>query len=341
MARMPSRPLTRRTGLLAAGVGALALAGCGAGGTGESAGPRTLTLAHNLGDTHPTSAALEEFAALVAERTEERISIEILSGGVLGGETEVLEQMRKGILDMTRVASPGLAQYTPAYHAFGLPFVFEDEEHFVAAMDSAPMREIFGASREDGYLGLTYYTSGARSFYTVDTPIRTVEDLAGRKIRIQDFASQTDMMRALGASPVVMDLGDVYTALQTGMVDGAESNETVLTDSAHGEVAKVFSATEHTMIPDMLVIGTPTWDSLDAQDRTVLQEAARESTENHKQLWAETVTAAIADSEAMGVQFVEDVDRDAFREATAPLIEDHLDRYPQIQDVLDVIDQAR
>ena len=260
---------------------------------------------------------------------------------MLGGETEVLEQMRKGILDMTRVASPGLAQYTPAYHAFGLPFVFEDEEHFVAAMDSAPMREIFGASREDGYLGLTYYTSGARSFYTVDTPIRTVEDLAGRKIRIQDFASQTDMMRALGASPVVMDLGDVYTALQTGMVDGAESNETVLTDSAHGEVAKVFSATEHTMIPDMLVIGTLTWDSLDAQDRTVLQEAARESTENHKQLWAETVTAAIADSEAMGVQFVEDVDRDAFREATAPLIEDHLDRYPQVQDVLDVIDQAR
>lgn len=320
----------------------MALAGCsGTGATADVGGPRTLTLGHNLGDTHPTSAALEEFAELVAEGTEGRLTVEMLSGGVLGSETEVLEQLRMGIIDMTRVASPGLAQYTDQYHAFGLPFVFDDEDHFYAVMDSEAMQEIFVSSGADGYLGLTYYTSGARSFYTADTPIRTARDLAGMKIRIQDFASQTDMMRELGGSPVVMGFGDIYTALQTGMVDGAESNETALTDSAHGEVAKVFSYTEHTMIPDMLVIGTPTWDLLDETDRTVLQEAAIESTQNHKVLWDETITQSIADSQDMGVEFVEDVDRESFREATASMVDDYLEQYPQIQDVLDIIDQAR
>lgn len=333
--------LTRRAGLIAAGAGALALAGCSTGATADVGGPRTLTLAHNLNDTHPTSAALDEFAGLVAERTDGRITIEMLSGGVLGSETEVLEQLRMGIIDMTRVASPGLAQYTDQYHAFGLPFIFDDEAHYYAVMDSTAMRRLFDSSGAEGYLGLTYYTSGARSFYTADTPIRTVEDLAGMKIRIQDFASQTDMMRDLGASPVVMDLGDIYTALQTGLVDGAESNETALADLAHGEVAKVFSYTEHTMIPDMLVIGTPTWDLLDQTDREILQAAAIESTQNHKVLWDETITQSIADSHDMGVEFVEDVDRDGFREATASMVDDYLEQYPQIQDVLDIIDQER
>lgn len=248
----------------------------------------------------------------------------MISGGVLGSETEVLEQLRKGIIDMARVASPGLAQYTERYHAFGLPFVFDDEEHCYAIMDSAAMQDLFASSEADGYPGLTYYTSSARSFYTADSPIRTVGDLAGMKIRSQDFASQTDMMRVFGASPVAMGFGDVYTALQTGMVDGAESNETALADSAHGEVAKVLSCTEHTMTPDMLVIGAPTWDLLDEADRGILREAAIESTQNHKALWEETITQSIADSQETGVEFVEDVDRDSFREATASMVEGYL-----------------
>jgi tripartite ATP-independent transporter DctP family solute receptor len=336
-------PRFSRRAALAAG-GALALAGCSSQATVEqsaSGAPRSLTLAHSLGDTHPTSHALNEFAQLVAERSEERLTVQMISGGVLGTETEVLEQLRRGIVDLTRVAAPGLAQYFDPYHAFGLPFVFDDEEHFYATMDSAAMQEIFTASMDHGFRGLTYYTSGARSFYTVDTPIRTVEDLAGMKIRIQNFASQTDLMHELGGSPIVMGLGDVYTGLQTGMIDGAESNETALTDSAHGEIAKVFSYTEHTMIPDLLAIGTPTWDSLSEEDRSILTEAAIESTENHKTLWAETVEQAIVDSRAMGVEFVEDVDRDSFREATSSLVDDYLEQYPQIQDVLDIIEQAR
>lgn len=333
--------LTRRAALVASS--ALALAGCSQGAVVQAAPgtPRTLTLAHNLGDTHPTSAALDEFAELVTERTDGRLRVQMISGGVLGTESEVLEQLRRGIVDMTRVAAPGLAQYFDAYHAFGLPFVFDNEEHYYTAMDSPAMQDIFAASTEDGFRGLTYYTSGARSFYTVDTPIRTVEDLEGLKIRIQNFASQTDMMHALGASPIVMGFGDIYTGLQTGLVDGAESNETALTDSAHGEVAKVFSYTEHTMIPDMLAIGTPTWESLSVEDQGILQEAATESTENHKVLWAETIEQSIVDAQDMGVEFIEDVDREGFRDATSSLVDEYLAQYPQIQDVLDIIDQAR
>ncbi|MDO5661516.1 MAG: TRAP transporter substrate-binding protein [Brachybacterium sp.] len=344
----PSRRSLLRGGLAAgiAGSGALALGACGAEPERSSEGasadePFELTLAHNLGGTHPTSHALEQFAADVEENSDGRLAMTVYSGGVLGGETEAIEQVQRGILDMVRVASPGLAPYAPGYHTFGLPFVFEDEDHFYAAMDSEAMQNYFASTSDDGFIGLTYYTSGARSFYTIDRPVREPADLAGQKIRIQDFRSQTELMYALGGSPVVMGFGDVYTALQTGMVDGAESNETALTDVSHGEVAHVFSYTEHTMIPDLLMISTTTWDALTAEDQEAVRTAAVTSTEDHKELWAETVEESIAEAQEMGVEFIDDVDRDAFRDATDTMIDEYRTEYPEVGDVLDVIDAAR
>ncbi|NYE03071.1 tripartite ATP-independent transporter DctP family solute receptor [Kineosphaera limosa] len=231
-----------------------------------------LSLAHSLGDTHPTSKAIKEFAEQVQEDSGGRLTVEIFGSGVLGSETEVIEQVMAGVLDMTRVASPGLGSYEEGFLTFGLPYVFEDEEHFYAAMDSPQMREFFGSTQKAGFVGLTYYTSGARSFYTRGTPVRQPQDLNGLKIRVQDFRSQIELMEALGGTPVVMAFGDVYTALQTGIIDGAESNETALTNSNHGEVAKEFSYTRHTMIPDMLVISTDTWQRLTDADREVADE---------------------------------------------------------------------
>ena len=124
------------------------------------------------------------------------------------------------------------------------------------------MRDFFLSTEEDGFVTITYYTSGARSFYTKDKPIRTPEDLKGLKIRVQDMQSQTDMMEALGGVPVTMSYGDVYTSLQTGIIDGAESNETALTTGKHGEVCKVFSFDEHAMIPDVLVMSAQIWNNI-------------------------------------------------------------------------------
>lgn len=303
--------------------------------------PMVLMLAHNLSTDHVTSVALSDFADTVEENTDGRITVQIYPNGQLGSETEVIEQLRADILDMTRVSAPGLSGYNEGYHAFGLPYIFDDQEHYYASMDSDEMREYFMSSYDDGFVGLTYYTSGSRSFYA-NEPIRTPADLAGMKIRVQDMRSQTDMMHALGGTPVVIPFGDIYTSLQTGIIDGAESNETALTQSSHGDVSKVFSYDEHSMIPDMLIMSTATWDSLSADDQDAVIEAAIESTESHKIAWDEEIQAAkIEAQEEMGVEFIEDVDKEAFQEATAPMIDQYISEYPLVGDVLDIVEGAR
>ena len=239
------------------------LSGCANTGAATSAeataeNPMVLTLAHGLSETHTVHIAMTEFADKVNEGTEGRIQVRILPNGQLGSENENMEQLMAGVISMTKVSAPGLATYNESYHTFGLPYIFDNTEDFYHVMDSKQMRDFFLSSEDDGFVTLTYYTSGARSFYTKDKAIRTPEDLKGLKIRVQDMKSQTDMLKALGGIPVTMSYGDVYTSLQTGIIDGAESNETALTTGKHGEICKVFSTDEHAMIPDVLVMSAKT-----------------------------------------------------------------------------------
>ncbi|WP_438387720.1 TRAP transporter substrate-binding protein [Actinopolyspora saharensis] len=353
---MTQRPVEPSRGAGSPGLGrrsfgalvlASALAGCApASGARTSAGatrenPLVLRLANNLSEDHVTSRALASFAEDVEKRSDGRLLVRIYGNGQLGVEPDVLGQLNRGIVDMTRVSAPGLATYDPGYHTFGLPYVFGSEEEYYAVMDSPEMAEYFRSTADAGFLGLTYYSSGARSFYTRNTPVRTPEDLRSLKIRVQDMRSQTDFVGELGAAPVVMAFGDTYTSLQTGLLDGAESNETVLTQSAHGEVAHVFSATEHTRIPDMLVISTDTWQRLSSSDRELLTAAARASTERQKAAWARTIDQSITGAREMGVEFVTDVDTHAFRTATRPVVDRYAAKYPEVADLLSVIESAR
>lgn len=328
--------------ILVAAVGACAPAS-GARTSAEATpeNPLVLTLANNLGDDHVTSQALDSFAEDVKRRSGGRIEVKIYGNGQLGDEPDVLGQLHEGIVDMTRVSAPGLATYDPGYHTFGLPYLFDSEREFYEVMDSPEMADYFRSTADKGFVGLTYYSSGARSFYTRNTPVRKPADLRGLKLRVQDMRSQTDFVGALGAAPVVMAFGDTYTSLQTGLIDGAESNETVLTDSAHGEVSKVFSMTEHTWIPDMLVIGTETWDRLSPADAQLLSEAARASTERQKVAWAKRIDESVAEAKEMGVRFVTDVDTDAFRKATRPVVDRYAEQYPEVEQLLSVIESGR
>ena len=192
---------------------AASLTGCASGGAATSAqataeNPMVLTLAHGLSETHTVHIAMTEFAEKVEEGTDGRIQIRILPNGQLGSENENMEQLMAGVISMTKVSAPGLATYNEAYHTFGLPYIFDDTENFYHVMDSQPMRDFFLSTADDGFVTLTYYTSGARSFYTINKPIRTPEDLKGLKIRVQDMKSQTDMLKALGGIPVAMSNGD-------------------------------------------------------------------------------------------------------------------------------------
>ncbi|HJC10965.1 MAG TPA: TRAP transporter substrate-binding protein [Candidatus Blautia ornithocaccae] len=323
---------------------ALGLAGCGSSGSAQTSdtataeNPLVLTLAHGLSESHTVHIAMTEFAEKVEEGTNGRIKVEIYPNGQLGSENENMEQLMAGVISMTKISAPGLATYNEAYHTFGLPYIFDDTEDFYHKMDSQEMRDFFLSTEEDGFVTITYYTSGARSFYTKDTPIRTPDDLKGLKIRVQDMQSQTDMLEALGGTPVAMAYGDVYTSLQTGIIDGTENNETALTTGKHGEICKVFSMDQHAMIPDVLVMGADVWNRISPEDQQVILEAAYASTDSHKVAWDAAIEEAIQEAETqMGVTFIEDVDKEAFREATAGMIQEYCDRYPGVNDLLNTI----
>lgn len=324
----------------------LGLTGCAQSGAKTSTeataeNPMVLTLAHGLSETHTVHIAMTEFADKVEERTNGRIQVRILPNGQLGSENENMEQLMAGVISMTKVSAPGLATYNESYHAFGLPYIFDDTEDFYHVMDSGQMQDFFLSSSDDGFVTLTYYTSGARSFYTKNKAIRTPADLKGLKIRVQDMKSQTDMMKALGGIPVAMSYGDVYTSLQTGIIDGTENNETALTTGKHGEICKVYSTDQHAMIPDVMVMSAKVWKTISPQDQQIILEAAHESTESHKIAWDAAIDEAIQEaSTQMGVEFVNDVDKDAFRQATSGMINEYCAQYPGVKELLDIIDSV-
>ena len=326
--------------IAAVGLSLCSLTGCAQSGVKNSAqataeNPMILTLAHGLSETHTVHIAMTEFADKVKERTNGRIQIQIFPNGQLGSENENMEQLMAGVISMTKVSAPGLATYNESYHTFGLPYIFDSTEDFYHVMD------FFLSSEDDGFVTLTYYTSGARSFYTKNKAIRKPEDLKGLKIRVQDMKSQTDMMKALGGIPVAMSYGDVYTSLQTGIIDGTENNETALTTGKHGEICKVYSTDQHAMIPDVMVMSAKVWKEISPEDQQIILEAARESTESHKIAWDTAIDQAIEEAKnTMGVEFVNDVDKEAFREATSGMINDYCTQYPGVKKLLDIIDSV-
>lgn len=253
-----------------------------------------------------------------------------------------MEQLNAGVIAMTKVAAPNLATFEEGYNTFGLPYIFDDEEDFYQVMDSDAMEDFFLSTEDEGFVTLTYYTSGARSFYTKNTPIRTPEDLKGLKIRVQDMESQTDMMKALGGTPVAMSYGDVYTSLQTGIIDGTENNETALTTGKHGEICKYYSLDQHAMIPDVMVMSSKIWKQISKEDQEIILQAAHDSTESHKVMWEEAIDEAVEEAKTeMGVTFVEDVDKEAFRAATEGMVEEYCQRYPGVDKLLTTICQVQ
>ena len=326
---------------------AAALTGCAQNGAADSASataenPLVLTLAHGLSETHTVHIAMTEFAEQVEEKTDGRIKVQIFPNGQLGSENENMEQLMAGVLAMTKVSAPGLATYNESYHTFGLPYIFDGTEDFYHIMDSDEMQDFFLSSADDGFVTLTYYTSGARSFYTKDRAIRTPADLKGLKIRVQDMKSQTDMLEALGGIPVAMSYGDVYTSLQTGIIDGTENNETALTTGKHGEICKVYSTDQHAMIPDVMVMSAKVWETISPEDQQIILEAAHASTESHKIAWDAAIEEAIEEaSTTMNVEFVNDVDKEAFREATSGMVDEYCAQYPGVQKLLDIINSVK
>ncbi|KUI96575.1 TRAP transporter substrate-binding protein [Vibrio sp. MEBiC08052] len=282
-----------------------------------------LKLSHNQDRNHPVHKSMQYMAEKVKEYTHGEVKIRIYPNGQLGTQRESMELLQNGALDIAKSNASELESFEPAYGAFNIPYIFHDRDHFYRVLTGQVGDDILNASKGKGFIGLTYYDGGARSFYA-KKPIKSPADLKGMKIRVQPSPTAVNMIKLMGGSPTPLAYGELYTALQQGVVDGAENNETALTNSRHGEVAKFFSMDEHTMIPDVLVISEESWNKLTPDQQVAIHKAAKESMLYHKDLWTKMIAEAQEKAKtAMGVSFVK-VEKQPFIDAVKPMHDEAL-----------------
>ncbi len=307
-----SFPLRRPAALVVWLVLALLAAGCGRRGE-----IKIIKLAHGLDPQHSVHLGMVFLGERLAEKSGGRLRVDVYSSGQLGSERECLELVQLGGLAMTKVSASVLEGFAPEFKVFGLPYLFRDDAHKNAVLDGPLGREILAAPQSKFMRGLCYYDSGSRSFYT-KKPVHTPADLKGLKIRVQESPMAFALIRAFGASATPIAWGELYTALQQGVVDGAENNPPSFHLARHYEVCKYYSLDEHTSVPDVVVVGTHFWNSLTPQEQQWLQEAADESAVHQRKLWAESTAASLAAVEKAGVEIIRP-DKAAFRAAVAEL----------------------
>lgn len=280
----------------------------------------TLRLGHGLDASHPVHRAMESMAETVARDSDGRLKIEIYPSEQLGSEREMLELLQIGSLDLTKTSASVLENFAPAFRVFSLPYLFEDREHLFEVLDGSVGTALLETPTAQRLRGLCYYDAGSRSFYTRERPVLAPDDLAGLKIRTQESASAIAMVSALGGSPTPIAWGELYSALQQGVVDGAENNPPSFHLSRHYEVCKHYVLDEHTAVPDVLVLSELTWARLSPRDRELLRSAALDSSKLQRTLWSEATEQAMSAVVAAGVE-VHRPDKSAFAEKVAPLLE--------------------
>ena len=291
-------------------------------GGGDAAQERTLLkLGHALDTGHPVHAAMEHMAARLEELSGGTVAIDIYPSAVLGSEVECLEQVQNGSLDMTKVSAAVMENFVPEMAVFGLPYLFRDSEHYWRVLASPIGAALLEKGEPKLLRGLCYYDSGSRNFYTRSKPIRTPEDLEGMKIRVMNSATAIAMVNAMGGAPTPIAWGELYSALAQGTVDGAENNPPSFTSNKHFEVCKHFTLDGHTRIPDVLLIGTKTWDRLTPRVREWIQQAADDSSRFQRELWDRETARSLEIAKAEGVTVYE-VDLAPFAARVAPMLEE-------------------
>lgn len=265
---------------------------------------RTLQIGHTLDTGHPVHQAMLVLGERLAEYSDGKMAVQIYPSGQLGSERELIELLQIGSLAMTKVSASPLESFVPIMQIFNIPYVFRDEAHYQAVLDGDIGQQVLDAPRAVRLKGMGYYDAGSRSFYTVDRPVNKPADLDGLKIRVQESQTALAMVRSLGGAPTPIAWGELYTALQQGVVDGAENNPPSFYLSKHYEVCRFYTLDEHTAVPDILLISTFIWDSLSSQEQQWLQRAVNDSVMFQRELWRKESDAALAAVEAAGVQII-------------------------------------
>jgi len=283
---------------------------------------KVLKLAHGLDTSHPVHKAMVYMADALKEKSGGKLTIQIYPSGQLGGERENVELLQIGSLAMTKVSAAVMEGFAPKFKVIGLPYIFKSKVHSYKVFDGEIGDDLLKSAEEFWLRGLTFYDAGSRSFYTKENPIRHPDDLQGLKIRVMKSNTAVNMVKAFGGSPTPITFGELYTALQGGVVDGAENNPPSFYLSHHYEVCKYYSLNEHSTIPDILLISTHIWNSLSEQEQQWLQEAADESAQVQRKLWIESEEASLDAVREAGVEVIYP-DKEPFAKMVEPLYEEY------------------
>lgn len=308
--------LSRRTALagLSAGLAASILPGCQRIGDG----PVSLKIAHTLNADHPVHKAMVFMGDQLAELSSGQLGMDIYPNGQLGNERQLIELLQIGAVAMTKVSTISMEGFSPSMKLFSIPYLFTDDEHLWRVLNSDLGHDLLNTLRDQRLQGLGYYDAGSRSFYMTDAPIHTPADLKGLKVRVLPSRTSIEMVEALGGSATPISWGELYTALQQGVVDGAENNPPSYYLSRHYETAKYYTLDEHTSVPDLVIMSRPVFDALSEQSRDWVRQAMAASVIYQRKLWAEASEHALNQVQAAGVEIIRP-DKAPFREAVAPM----------------------
>ena len=275
-------------------------------------------------DGYPTVEAVKAMGKLLEERTGGKLCIEVFHSAQLGQEKDTIEQTKFGVIDMNRVSMGPFNNLVEETKVVSLPYIFRSVDHMHKVMDGPIGEEILTAFEPHGYVGLAFYDGGSRSFYNAKKPIETIDDLKGMKVRVMQSDIFVDMMSALGANATPMPYGEVYSSIQTGVIDGAENNWPSYESSGHFEVAGYYTLDEHLIVPEVLVMSKASWDKLSAEDQAIVRQAAKDSVPMMREMWQAREKASEDKVRAAGATVVTDIDKQPFIDAMKPVYEKHV-----------------
>ena len=283
---------------------------------------------------YPTVAATENLGKKLGAATNGRMSVQMYPSALLGGEKETIEQTQIGAIQLLRVSAGALGPIVDDINVVNMPFLFKNTAHAEKMMDGPIGQELLDritANATAGLVGLCWMDSGARSIYNTKKPIKSIDDLKGLKIRVIGNPIFIDMMNALGGNGVAMGYDQVFSALQTGVIDGAENNPPSYVFSNHYTAAKYYSLTEHLIIPELLLFSRRAWGSLSPDDQNLIKKFAREAQFEERELWKTYEQQAMEKARAAGCEIVEIADKTPFQNAVKPV----WDKYgPKYQDMI-------
>lgn len=317
-------------GLIPTIVLAATLAGCS-----RSADVTVIKLGHGLDVSTPVHQAMVHMADRVDELSDGRMRIDVYPSEQLGTERQLLELLQIGSVGMTKVSAAVLENFAPTFQVLSLPYIFRDEAHHFDVLDGPIGSELLLGLEPYRLRGMTFYDAGSRSFYTKDRPVQSPADLEGLKLRTQESATAMELVRRLGGSPTPIAWGELYSALQQGIVDGAENNPPSFQLSGHYEIARYYTLNEHTRVPDVLLISDGVWTDLTEEEKGWLSEAVASSTERQRDLWKTAVEEALREVEAAGVE-VSRPDPAPFADAVEAMYDSYRDD-PAVYDLIERI----